>query len=316
MPCSIRIRNKIQESIDKRLPNKQAVMSKPFAEKISNELNSLWESIIAKPLQYSGDGGYFVNILSLENAVEKEFLKQKEAEESFERDLDFFNDDIALLEQEKRENEDDLLFGLNEEKLEFSVNTLNVISNFLENIGIEQRLVPEFLSENGNVVEGAVAAANFIQGTVDIIDDINKRPEAWNKLPEEAAHWWYRLLDKESPLKKALWESHQTALKNDELYKSQYGKLVSKPEDLTEESIGQLIAEAISRIEKKNGSTSDYSFFKKFIEWVNSIIDIFKTTTQDPFEVAAMKILSSDMSDLMTWEEYKKLNDIVNFAFF
>ena len=47
---------------------------------------------------------------------------------------------------------------------------------------------------------------------------------------------------------------------------------------------------------------------------INSIIDIFKTTTQDPFEVAAMKILSSDMSDLMTWEEYRKLNNIVNFA--
>ena len=46
----------------------------------------------------------------------------------------------------------------------------------------------------------------------------------------------------------------------------------------------------------------------------NINIDIFKNTTQDPFEVAAMKILSSDMSDLMTWEEYRKINNIVNFA--
>ena len=209
------------------------------------------------------------------------------------------------------------LFGLNiqnQEQLEFHINTLNVVGQFLENIGIEQRLVSEFLSRDGNIVEGAIAAANFIEGTVDIINDVEKRPSAWNKLPEEAAHWWYRLLNENSPLKKALWESHQTALKNDELYKGQYGKLVKSPSDLTEESIGQLIAEAIKRIETKNANASDYSFFKKFLEWINSIIDIFKNTTQDPFEVAAMKILSSDMSDLMTWEEYRKVNNIVNFA--
>jgi len=221
------------------------------------------------------------------------------------------------IEQVTKE-QDNSLFGLNtqnQEQLEFHVNTLNVVSKFLENVGVEQRLVSEFLSQDGSIVDGALAATNFIEGTVDIIDDLNKgRAEAWNKLPEEAAHWWYRLLNENSPLKKALWESHQTALKNDELYAGQYGKLVKSPSDLTEESIGQLIAEAIKRIETKNGNASDYSFFKKLLEWINSIIDIFKNTTQDPFEVAAMKILSSDMSDLMTWEEYRKLNNIVNFA--
>lgn len=228
------------------------------------------------------------------------------------------NDKIKDLQN--RVNRDGIqgtLFGLdtqNQQQLEFHINTLNVVGQFLENIGIEQRLIPEFLSQDGSIVEGAIAASNFIEGTVDIIDDLEKRPSAWNKLPEEAAHWWYRLLDTNSPLKKALWESHQTALKNDELYKGQYGKLVSKPENLTEESIGQLIAEAIKRIETKNANASDYSFFKKFLEWINSIIDIFKNTKQDPFEVAAMKILSSDMSDLMTWEEYRKVNNIVNFA--
>lgn len=226
---------------------------------------------------------------------------------------------LTAEEKAKTIEQPNTLFGLNiqnQEQLEFHVNTLNVVSKFLENVGVEQRLVPEFLSQDGSIIEGALAAANFLQGTVDIIEDINKRPAAWNKLPEEAAHWWYRLLNENSPLKKALWESHQTALKNNELYAGEYGKLkgINKPEDLTEESIGQLIAEAIKRIETKNGNASDYSFFKKFLEWINSIIDIFETTTQDPFEVAAMKILSSDMSDLMTWEEYRKINNIVNFA--
>jgi hypothetical protein len=209
------------------------------------------------------------------------------------------------------------LFGLdtkNQEKLEFHINTLNVIGQFLEDIGVEQRLVPQFLSQDGSIIDGALAAANFIEGTVDIIDDINKRPSAWNKLPEEAAHFWYRLLDKNSELKKLLWDAHKTEQKAINLKSSQYGNTYSEFETLKEEAIGQLIAESIKRIEEKNAAPADYSFFKKFLEWINSIIDIFKNTTQDPFEVAAMKILSSDMSDLMTWEEYSKLNNIVNFA--
>jgi hypothetical protein len=229
------------------------------------------------------------------------------------------------------------LYGLNienRENLEFHVNTLQVVSQFLENVGVEQRLVPNFLNNDGSILEGAIAASNFIDGTVDIIEDLNERPAAWNKLPEEAAHFWYRLLDTNSELKDALLKSSLTDRKEAELRNSLYGEVyegakvigkleldengevTSKPalSPIREEAIGQLIAEAIKRIETKNGSASDYSFFKKFLEWINSLIDAFKNTSTDPFEVAAMKILSSDMSDLMTLEEYRKLNNIVNFA--
>lgn len=201
------------------------------------------------------------------------------------------------------------LFGLDQGAMEFNVNTLNHVSQFLENIGIAQRLVPQFLAQDGSVIKGALASANFIEGTVDIIDEFEKRPRAWNKLPEEAAHWWYRLLKQDSPLKQMLWDAHKTALKRDELYAGQYGRLVNSPEELTEESIGQLIAEAIDRIEKKNASDADYSFFKKFLEWINKMLSMFKSIAQDPFEVAAMKILSSDMTDLMSYQDYKALND-------
>ena len=224
------------------------------------------------------------------------------------------------------------LFGIdfqNPQQLEFHINTLNHVSNFLEQIGVEQRLVPEFLQQDGSVVEGAVAAANFIEGTVDIIDDLNKRPAAWNKMPEEAAHWWYRLLDQNSELKKSLLTSALTTRKEAEIRNSLYGEAYNGPrvvgkldinEDGTisslpaltvyrEEAIGQLIAEAIKRVEEKNASPEDYSFLKKFVEWVNSIIKTFKSlyTEQDPFEVAAAKILTSDLSDLMSFEEYDTL---------
>lgn len=264
------------------------------------------------------------------NSMDEEFIIARKIEEKKAKA-------IASTQPSTTPQNNDTLFGIdlqNQGQLEFHVNTLNVVTQFLENIGVEQRLVPEFLSEQGSVVEGAIAAANFINGTVDIIDDLNKRPEAWNKLPEEAAHFWYRLLDSNSPLKDALLTASLTDRKEEELRNSLYGSVYTGPKVLgklaldndgnvtskpalsaiKEEAIGQLIAEAIKRIENKNANTADYSFFKKFLEWINSVIKNFKNTTIDPFEVAAMKILSSDMSDLMTWAEYSKLNNIVNFA--
>lgn len=210
----------------------------------------------------------------------------------------------------------DGLFGLNfedSEQLQFEITTVNVINQFLENIGVEQRLVSNFYTNEGTPVQGALAAANFINGTVDIIADMDKRPSAWNKLPEEAAHWWYRLLKEDSGLKKMLWESHKTTAKRNALYNTAYGKTVSKAEDLTEEAIGQLIAEAIKRVETKQGAPEDYSLLKAFVNWLNKLINSFKSFETDPFEVAAMKILTSDTSDLMSFDEYRKLNDIVYF---
>ena len=208
----------------------------------------------------------------------------------------------------------DELFGLdisNQQNLEFQTGTLNQVSNFLDAVGIEQRLVPEILSANGSVVDNALAVANFMQGTVDIIDQFEKRPLAWNKLPEEAAHFWYRLLKADSPLKKALWDAHETSVKNNELYRTQYGNLVSSPEDLTEESIGQLIAAAIKRVETNESTQEDKSFFTRFINFIKRVLGIYKQneTKEDIFEVAAIKILSSDLSDLMTWQEYLELSN-------
>jgi len=289
-----------------------------------------------------------VPVETIEEKIENEFFEKQKKEEDYLAKQEGIEEIESDLGERSKKNStstqtelfsstENSLFGLdtqNQQQLEFHINTLGAINNFLENIGIEQRLVSNFLQQDGSIVEGALAAANFIQGTVDIIDDINKRPSAWNKLPEEAAHWWYRLLDNNSELKDALLTSGLTNRKEKELRNSLYGDIYDGPKvigklalddqgnvtqkpalsPIREEAIGQLIAEAIKRIEDKSASTADYSFFKKFLEWINSIINIFNSTEQDPFEVAAMKILSSDMSDLMTWEEYSKLNNIVNFS--
>lgn len=197
------------------------------------------------------------------------------------------------------------LYSLNDEGLEFGIPVLAAVTNFLDSVGVDIRLVPQILS-GSMVIESAIAAANFVEGTVDIIDDLEKRPSAWNKLPEEAAHWWYRLLNTNSELKKQLLDSDLTLERAQELSRTEYDNLY--PGHLSEEAIGQLIAEAIKRIENNQATKADLSFFQKFVEWLNEMIYRFKTSVKDPFEAAAIKILTSDVSDLLSWEEYQRLS--------
>ena len=216
-------------------------------------------------------------------------------------------DKLKITEEKPRITIPEVLYGATvDDNLNFHVNTINKVTEFLEGLNVDVKLVKEILNENGTPVESAVAVANFMKSTVEIVDDLEKRPEAWNKLPEEAAHWWYRLLETNSPLKKLLWESAQTANKLDELTKGEYSKLGFGPDALKEEAIGQLIAEAIKRIEVGSGSPKDYSFFKAFLKWVNKLLNEFATLSSkhDPFEVAAIKILTGDYSDLLTLDEY------------
>jgi hypothetical protein len=103
MPCPIEIRKTIENSINELLPDQQSVMADSVAKRIVKELNTLWESAISRVVPYSGQGGSFVKINSLDDAVNKEYKRQLEAEKKFERDLDFFKGDEALVEQEQRD---------------------------------------------------------------------------------------------------------------------------------------------------------------------------------------------------------------------
>jgi hypothetical protein len=204
------------------------------------------------------------------------------------------------------------------------------INAFLDKIGVQQDLVdrPE------NAPKSAIARANFIKGTIDIFQDARSEginsPEKlaafWkkveSKMPEEAAHWWFRLLRNETDLKQALWTAHQTEAKANALYKGRYGKLVSKAEDLKEEAIGQLIAEAANRIVTGKATNEDKTFLQKVFNWINSILNRFRDSnleielselqsrleynkyTEDPFERAAIRILEKDITDLHSLNDY------------
>jgi hypothetical protein len=126
MPCPIQIRETIQKSIDRKLPDSEAVMSQDAAKGIVDYLNKLWSSAITRIQQYSGLGGARVIVNSLDDAVNKEFKRQEDAEKAFERDLDFFKGDEALMQQEEK---DDLLLQKSESLCFLRVHCL--LSSFL-----------------------------------------------------------------------------------------------------------------------------------------------------------------------------------------
>jgi hypothetical protein len=103
MPCPIEIRKVIESSIDEMLPNPDAIVSQSNANKVVKELNTMWSSAIARVVPYSGEGGAYVKINPLEDAIDKEYKRQLAAEKEFERDFNFFRGDQALLEQEQRD---------------------------------------------------------------------------------------------------------------------------------------------------------------------------------------------------------------------
>lgn len=242
------------------------------------------------------------------------------------------NSNLKKIEKEIDDVNENSLFGILKKEYKNNPiypNTIDVVMKFLENIGVETRLVNSILNEDGNVVKSALAVANFMNGSVDVINDIEKRGKAWDKVPEEAAHFFYRLLKDNAPLKKELWESAKRSDKLEQLLKSSvYNKAYDIGTDvyenssvlldmLTEEAIGQLIADAISRVQNKNAATpEDYSFFKALIEWFKEIFSVWsklspelKDESNRVWDDAARRILSSDLTDLMTFDEYYAANE-------
>jgi len=205
------------------------------------------------------------------------------------------------------ENQDSSLYGLDmKNNLVFSNETLNSINSFIDAIGVGYRLTS---FESGDIL----AAANFIDNTIDVIEDSERRPSAWNKMPEEAAHWWYKLLKEDAPLKKQLWNAVETLKKSNELYNTAYKNLenINSPEDLTEEAIGQVIAEAIKKIETGKATPAQKSLWTKIVDYIKNIISKFQKAktenNENPFDIAAAKILAGDTSELLTLEEYNAI---------
>ena len=163
MPCPIEIRKVIESSIDELLPNPDAIVSQSNANKVVKELNTMWSSAIARVVPYSGEGGAYVKINPLEDAIDKEYKRQLAAEKEFERDFNFFRGDQALLEQEKRDElflqrsgtVDDnsaVIKNLNQQLIDGFLKDFNITAseynNLKEDIGIDALTASDLIAKS------------------------------------------------------------------------------------------------------------------------------------------------------------------------
>ena len=276
MPCPIQIRETIQNSIDRKLPDPQAVMSQDAAKGIVDYLNKLWSSAIARVQQYSGLGGFRVVINPLEDAVNKEFKRQEDAENAFERDLDFFKGDEALLEQEQR---DELFLQNSEEALptNASPKTLKIIRDFLEKVGVNVNIVKEI------VVNGVKYDANGVAQVMQQLISVVEGKEA-QALPEEAMHFAVSIIKQTNP------KLYQKLMKeingydmltqvfrtygNDPLYQKDGKPDVIK---LKEEAIAKVLVEKIINkseniAETKENTATAQSWWRSIVDWVRDLL--------------------------------------------
>jgi hypothetical protein len=293
MPCPIEIRKTIENSIDELLPNPEAVMANNVAKGIVKELNELWESAISRVVPYSGQGGAFVKINSLDIAVDKEYNRQLKAEQEFERDLDFFKGDQALLDEEERDN----LFLQKPSELSLpstaSPKTLKLIKDFLKQVGVDINVVKDIVV-NG-VKQDADGAAQLMQKIASVVE--GKEASA---LPEEAMHFAVAIIKQTNPklYQKLMKEINDYAMSKNvfaEYGTNEYYQKDGKPDviKLKEEAIAKvLVNKIIGRTESDVVEKSEN--LAKVQSWWSDIIDWFKSLLyqKSGFDQAAIDIIS------------------------
>jgi len=292
MPCKIEIRKTIDKSIADKTQNDFWGFAEKQARKIVTDLNSLWGNI-AKTVQTTAEGGWRILTSKIEEAVNREFDKQATAEKSFERDLDFFNGDRALYEQENKEEQRGEFFQKEgTESSTASPKTLSLIKDFIKRIGVDVKSMKQIVV-NG-VKQDANGAALIMQNLIQVVEGT----EAVS-LSEEAMHFAVEIIKQTNP---SLYKTLLKEINNYALYKQvldQYGTDPNyqgkdgKPDilKLKEEAIAKVLTETI--INKNEGSTEKPELLAKTQSLWSSIVEFLKGLfMKSGFDRAAMDIIT------------------------
>ena len=304
MSCRIEVENTINKSIIEILPFRLAEMSIDGARKISKELNDLWGPI-AKPIKASPDT-YQVAIFGLEKAIDREFTKQVNAEQLFKRNLDFFNGDVALYDQEQRE---ELMLQKKEGYIGYNASpkTIGMLKEFIKRIGVDIQGLQEIVVDG--VKLDANGAALLMQKLIQIVN--GKEAET---LPEEAMHFAVAIIKQTNPTlyKQLMNEINQYKLLNevfaeyasDPLYQNADGK--PNVIKLKEEAIAKVLAETI--IKHAENLSEKSSLLEKTQSWWDSIVNFFKTLfSKSGFDQLSLDIISG--KEIGTAEDIKEKAD-------
>lgn len=307
MSCKIEIEETIEKSINDVLPYREVVMSEPTALKIKKDLNDLWGDI-AKEYQYSSLGGYKVVISDISKAVDREYSKQIEAQANFERNLDFFNGDQQLQDQEEQR---DAMFQKQSQTMTqvASPKTIASLKDFTKRIGVDISSLEEIVV-NG-IKQDANGAALLMQKLIQVVN--GKESQA---LPEEAMHFAVAIIKQTNPAmyKKLMGEINSykilkevfTTYGTDRAYQLSDGK--PNVIKLKEEAIAKVLADSI--IQQSENSQETPESLAKVESWWSSIIEFFKGLfSKSGFDQTAMDILSG--KEMGTAEDIKEAQDTI-----
>lgn len=191
------------------------------------------------------------------------------------------------------------LFSLGNDLADKTIKLDNVL-RFLENIDVSI----EFADFGDNP---EIALANFENGVIEITSNIDKRPTAWLTLPEEAAHFWFRRLKADTQLGKQLLsdlkEFYPDVLEEVRKdYKDKYDNEMA----FEEEAVGKMIARVINEMET---TPAKLNWWERFVKWVKSLYTKPEQKQEYPesFQEAAKRIITSDLSDMLTQQEYEDM---------
>ena len=273
------------------------------ASKAISEVNKSFKDILVK----EGEKGSF-SINPSDKLVNVYFEQYKTDEQN-----KLLRDAAALQEEERKRGmyteEDRGEFFQKEKASERPSNQeLNSkINKFLASIGVSVQSLDEIRDREGNKLD-AIAKADMLNKIIQVVNgeaDITT-------LPEEAAHFFVEMLGENHPLYKdmyskitsyALYTETVEKYKNSKLYRNSDGTI--NFDKLKKEAIGKLIAQHVIEKFDEQETTKRVeaakSWWKKV--WV-ALLKMFNRGEKinekldNPFKVAAQKIMEADVSDL------------------
>lgn len=291
MPCKVEIKKTIDKSVTDKTQSDFWGFTEKQAKKIATDLNSLWGNV-ATISQTTAEGGWRIITSRIDDAVNREFDKQTKAEESFERDLDFFNGDRALFEQEQKENTFLQKGKSTTISSTASSKTLSLIKDFIKRIGVDVKSMKQIVVKG--VKQDANGAALIMQNLIQVVEGT----EAVS-LSEEAMHFAVEIIKQTNP---SLYKTLLKEINNYALYKQvladystdpNYQTKDGKPDiqKLKEEAIAKVLVETI--INQNEGSTEKPELLAKSQSWWSSMVEWLKGLfMKSGFDRAAMDIIT------------------------
>ena len=181
----------------------------------------------------------------------------------------------------------------------------NSMQAFLQEMGVDLQTVQGITDANGNPIS-AIAKADMLNRIVEVVEG----KEGINTLPEEASHFFVRLLRVNNH---PLYDSMKKEIRDYGVFqevREEYDEVYDSNVDaLEEEAIGKLISKVLIANETGEESPKKVSRAKRWFAKVLAYLrKLMGSPSSDPYKAAAMSIMNRDLNGLKLETELANSN--------